>query len=134
VSEPHRLDGVERAGILARLAAELEPRSDVIFAYAYGSFVTADVFRDIDVAIWVAGAAGRLDVDLANELSRVTGYPVDVRVVNQAPMSFQFHVLRGQALVVHDDRLVADLIERTARTYHDQEPLARRAVREAFGT
>jgi hypothetical protein len=62
----------------------------------------------------------------------VTGYPVDVRVVNHAPLAFLFHVLRGRLLVAGDERLLADVIERTARAYHDRAPLVRRAVREAF--
>lgn len=57
---------------------------------------------------------------------------VDLRVVNNAPVSFLFHVLRGHPLLVRDERVLADLIERTARTYHDRAPLLRRATREAF--
>ena len=78
------------------------------------------------------GAGARTDVELAAGLSRVARYPVDVRMINQAPVAFLFNVFRGRLLFGGDERLLADLIERTARTYHDQAPLSRRATREAF--
>ena len=103
------------------------------FAYAFGSFLTQDAFRDIDVAIWTTPDAPRFaDVDLASRLSALTGVPVDVRRVNDAPVPFLFGVLRGRLLSVRDERVLSDLIERTARTYHDMAPLLRRATREAF--
>ncbi len=72
------------------------------------------------------------DLDLAVALSRVARFPVDVRLANRAPLSFLFHMLRGRLLIVNDERLLAKIIERTARLYHDQVPLVRRATRDAF--
>jgi hypothetical protein len=115
------------------LSQALAGRSDAVFAYVHGSFLGPDPFHDIDVAVWTGPSAwGRSDVELAVELSRATGYPVDVRIVNHASVAFLFHVFRGRPLLVRDERLLADLIERTARIYHDQAPLSRRATREAF--
>jgi uncharacterized protein len=129
----HRLPPGDRDLVLQRVSEVLAARTDIAFAYAHGSFIDREGFRDVDVAVWTSASPGRwTDVDLSVELSRVAGYPVDVRIVNQAPVSFLFHVLRGRALVVRDERFLADLIERTARTYHDRAPLLRRAVREAF--
>lgn len=128
----YRLAAEAREGVLAALTRKLAKRHEVSFAYVFGSFLQADGFRDIDVAVWLTGSDRHADLDLAAALSRVAGLPVDVRVANGAPISFLFHILRGRALVVHDERLLADLIERTARVYHDQAPLVRRATRDAF--
>ena len=57
---------------------------------------------------------------------------MDVRIANQAPLSFLFHALRGRLLIVRDEYLLADLMERTARGYHDVAPLLRQATRDAF--
>jgi predicted nucleotidyltransferase len=112
---------------------ELESRPGVRFAYAFGSFLQSDAFHDIDVAVWLNDDSDRhADLELAVALSRVTRLPVDVRVANRAPVSFLFRMLRGRPLVVHDELYLADLIERTARTYHDQAPLVRRATFDAF--
>jgi uncharacterized protein len=128
----YRLAAEARERVLAALTGELALRHEVSFAYVFGSFLQAEGFRDIDVAVWLTRPDRHADLDLAAALSRVAGLPVDVRVANQAPISFLFHILRGRALVVHDERLLANLIERTARLYHDQAPLVRQATRDAF--
>jgi predicted nucleotidyltransferase len=129
----HRLDGPGREAVLDKLAQALTRREDVVFAYVHGSFQQEEGFHDVDLAVWMNPAASeRLDLELGAELSEVVGFPVDVRVVNRASVAFLFHVVRGRLLLVRDERLLADLIERTARSYHDAAPLARRAVREAF--
>jgi predicted nucleotidyltransferase len=127
LEEPHRQD------LIATMSRELASRLDVSLAWVFGSFLEPGGFRDIDVAIWVdATADPRADLDLAVRLSRAAGFPVDVRVANQAPLRVLFHMLRGRLLLVRDDRLLADLIEGTARRYHDQAPLVRQATRDAF--
>jgi uncharacterized protein len=122
-----------RQRVLDRLTDTLAGHEPVVFAYAHGSFIRGDAFRDIDVAIWTTPAAGhRVDLELSVALSQAVGYPVDVRVVNHAPVPFLFHVLRGRLLLARDEPLLSDLMERTARTYHDMAPLLRLATREAF--
>lgn len=129
----HRLGADARDALIATLSEELASRSEVSFAYLYGSVLREDGFRDVDVAVWVTPLArGFADVDLAAHLSRRTGLPVDVRRINDAPLSFVFHALQGRLLCVQDELLLATLIERTARRYHDLAPILRRATREAF--
>jgi predicted nucleotidyltransferase len=133
MQRPHHLDPAERDAVVCALRDELAASPDIAFAYLFGSFVGEAAFRDVDVAIWTTAEAPRLlDVELATRLSSRIGLPVDVRRVNDAPVPFLFKVLRGRLLVSRDDRLLADLIERTARAYHDIAPLLRRATREAF--
>ena len=133
MARPYQLDAAGRVSVVRTLQDELAARPDIVFAYLFGSFVGEAAFRDVDVAIWTTADAPRLlDVELATRLSSRVGLPVDVRRVNDAPVPFLFNVLRGRLLVSRDDRLLADLIERTARTYHDIAPLLLRATREAF--
>lgn len=128
-----RVDREAREGLLVRLQGLLAGRPDVTFAFLFGSFLDRDEFRDIDVGIWTApSASSRVDVELAADASAALGVPVDVRRVNDAPVSFLFHVLRGRALVVRDEDMLAALMERTAREYHDGAPLVRRATQDAF--
>jgi predicted nucleotidyltransferase len=130
----YRLDQEQRDRLLARLGDELSRRSDVAFAVVFGSVLEPQGFHDIDVGVWTAGSAGpRIDVELAVSLSSVAGIPIDVRRLNDAPVPFLFHALRGRVVSVCDETLLADLMERTARDYHDRAPLLRRATAEAFG-
>jgi transcriptional regulator with XRE-family HTH domain/predicted nucleotidyltransferase len=134
ISRVHRAEPVAQQQIMAVLSRELAMRAEVSFALVYGSFLSGhDGFRDIDIAVWLDHGADRLaDVTLSADLSRLVGVPVDVRVANAAPVAFLFHMLRGRLLTVRDELLLADVMERTARQYHDQAPLLRRATRDAF--
>ncbi len=128
-----RMDSAARDRLIARLDAALSRRSDVSFGLVFGSLLDQDGFRDVDVGVWTTGAAGgREDVELAAALSGELGVLVDVRHLNDAPVPFLFHALRGRPVAVRDERLLADLMERTARDYHDRAPLLRRATIEAF--
>jgi len=133
MSHPHYLNTEARGRLVARLDAALSRRPDVLFGLVFGSFLDQDAFRDIDVGIWAAESAGpNVDVELAAALSEELGLPVDVRRLNDAPVPFLFQALRGHALAVRDEERLADLMERTARDYHDRAPLLRRATEEAF--
>jgi len=129
----HHFDTGAREALIATLGTELADRADVAFAYVFGSLLAGDSVRDIDVAIWTTEwADATADVELAVHLSRAIGLPVDVRRINDAPLSFRFHVFRGRLLLVRDELALSSLIEDTARAYHDIAPLMRRATRDAF--
>jgi hypothetical protein len=123
----------DRERALDRLGLVLAARPEVLVAFVYGSFVDADAFGDIDVGVFTSDAdSGRVDLELAVSCSNELGLPVDVRRVNDAPVSFLFHVLRGRPLVVRDERFVSNLMERIAREHCDRAPRLRLATREAF--
>lgn len=130
-------DAAERACVTRRLVAALEAEPDLDFAWLHGSFLAARKFHDIDVGIYLNSpteAHFRRGLDLAVRLDRASGFPVDVRVLNDAPVTFLFHVFReGRLLLRRNDELLADLRERTAREYLDMAPLLRRATIEAYG-
>jgi hypothetical protein len=60
--------------------------------------------------------------------------PVDVRALDEAPLAFRFHALRGRLLLSRDDERLAQTIEETTRSYLDIEPILRVATREAFAS
>lgn len=129
------MDAEAREALVEALVARLRGEADLLYAYLHGSFLDQPAFRDVDVAIHVADAAApgaRLALRLSGELSATLGVAMDVRAINDAPLSFKFHVLRGRPLMSRDDERLADAIETTARQYHDLEPLLRRATAEAF--
>jgi predicted nucleotidyltransferase len=126
----------ERREIERLLAIELANDPSVAFAYLYGSFVEPRPFRDIDVGVHlqtgnVNGATAAV-LELAQRLSKQAKIPVDVRVLNGAPVSFLYHVLQGKPLACRDETLLVDIMERTASQYLDLAPLVRRGAQEAF--
>ena len=131
-AEPAARERVKRT-----LTAALESEPDLEFAWLYGSFLSGAGFHDVDVGVHLNAAADvrfRRGLDLAVRLDRVTGFPVDVRVLNDAPVTFLFHVFReGRLLLGRNDERLADLMERTVREYLDMAPLLLRATIEAYG-
>ncbi len=133
----YRAEAAERARVTRAVTAALETEPDVVFAHLHGSFLTGDAFHDVDVGVHLAAAADRRlprALDLGGRLTHAAGFPVDVRVLGDAPIAFRFHVFRtGRLLLSRDDEGLADCMERTMRQYLDMAPLVRRAAVEAFG-
>ena len=121
-TDRHRVDEKTRKGILEQLEDYLSSREEVLFAYLHGSFAEGGKFRDVDVGIYTKEAvkAYTYESDLSHALSQCTGYPVEIRVINEAPVAFQMAVLRnGKVLVDRDEDLRTDFIEDVGRRYRE---------------
>jgi len=97
----------------------LMSRDEIVFAYIYGSFVSSRKFRDIDIAVFVdpkkVKSKDMLDYELELGSELVFPCPVDVHMLNNAPVSFQHNVFRtGKLLFSRDDIVLTDLIEQTS--------------------
>ena len=128
----------DRGQLSSRLARELDARSEVLLALLHGSFARGETFRDIDVAVWLdplrlsKDERFRFALDLSVELRLTLGHPIDVRVLNDAPLGFRYHALAGAALMVRDEEFLAELRARIWDEYLDFQPFARRYLREAL--
>ena len=113
----------------------LDAAPDLKFAWLHGSFLATSEFHDIDVGVHLDATSEewfRRGLDLAVRLGREAAFPVDVRVLNDAPVTFLFQVFReGRLPLSRNGERLAGLMERTVREYLDMEPLLRRATIEA---
>ena len=117
-------------------------KKEVMFAFLFGSFIdnteeTSLPFHDVDVGVFLSGLDKKESLyyalELSDELSLLVDVPVDVRVLNFAPVTFLFHVVRGKLIVDKDEEVRSDFMEHVVRHYLDMEPLFHRAVKEAYG-
>lgn len=105
------------------LAVLLEQRAEVVFAYLHGSVLEGLPYHDLDVGLYLepghpaAGAPYDYEMQVAVELTQALHFPVDVRVLNRAPLGFQHSVVQGELLLVRDGDRLADYIEDVARRY-----------------
>jgi hypothetical protein len=133
----YHLSKEQRARVAELLAAELSAGAELAFAYLYGSFATGEAFHDVDVGVYLRPPPPKARtlraLDLAQQLTGKVRLPVDVRILNAAPVTFLYHVFRGRLLVSHDDDLVGKVVERTIAQYLDIAPLLRHYTKEAFG-
>ena len=124
--------------VRCRLREALEAREEIVFAYLHGSFAEGPPFRDVDVAIYLdPTVAMTIDIfdyemSLSVELTRTFRFPVDVHVLNGAPLGFQHSVLQGEALLVCDEDKLTDFIERVSLEYMDFAYLGRRYLLEVL--
>ncbi len=118
-----------------RVGAVLAADRRVAFAFAFGSFAEDRPFHDIDVGVYFQDpVADRRLADLEARLAAAAGFPVDLVVLNDRPVTFVYHVFRGHALFARDEAQLTSALEQTMRDYFDIAPVLRQATREAFGT
>jgi predicted nucleotidyltransferase len=125
-----------REELLRRLAAEMERESAIGFAYLYGSLLDTDRVHDIDIGLYlrepIAKTGSAIAPELSARLTAMAEVPVDVRILNAAPLSFMYHVVRGRLLVCRDEALLTTILEDVARRYLDLAPLLRQGTKDAF--
>jgi predicted nucleotidyltransferase len=129
----------EKRAIVERIKAYLQSRPDILFAYLHGSFFSGGRFRDIDLAVFLKPSlvsALQVELEMEAELSKeVKKYPLEVRVLNQAPLSFRYNVIKhGEPIVVVDDDLRCDFMEATLSQYFDFAPFRERYLKEVLGS
>ncbi len=99
----YELDKESREKIIVKIKEFLSWRDEIVLAVIFGSFLSEEVFRDIDIAVYVKPVVrDYLDYKftLEEELTNITGYPVDVKILNEAPPVFTKNVLTtGRVLV-----------------------------------
>jgi predicted nucleotidyltransferase len=131
-----RYDQKVRKDLIAHRLARVE---GLVAAYLFGSQArgTASAASDVDVALLMTNAPktlGDLQLDVAADLERDIGLPVDVVVLNQAPSDLIHRVLRDGELLVENDRSARIRFEVRARNdYFDLAPVlhAYRRVRRS---
>lgn len=130
---------LDRDALIERLRSDLEGCPEILLAMLHGSFPRGGAFRDIDVAIWLGpalrspGERLRYALDLSVRLHLRLGRPIDVRVLNDAPLAFRYHALQGRPLVTREETFLDELRARTWDDYLDFQPFARQYLREALG-
>lgn len=132
----HTIRPEQREDLLVKLRVELEKTSGLRFAYVYGSVLESDRVHDVDVGIFlddpmVAQQMNTMDT-LSVTLSAAAGFPVDIRVLNEAPLPFLYHVLRGRLVLCRDETFLTDMLEDVARRYLDLAPFLRNGTKDAF--
>lgn len=122
--------------IVERLTRCLSEKKEILFAYLLGTFLTRDDFKDIDIGIYldpqkIPGIPGsdtlRYELELAVEMEDrikpgeiVKRYiPVDIKVINDAPVTFRYSVTKGKILFSKDENIREDFVCRTWQEYFD---------------
>src|SRR2546427_13152527 len=87
---------LSREQTVGRLQRELDARFEIVLALLHGSFPAGGTYRDIDVAVWLdpirlsRGERFRYAVDLSAPFHVPMASPIDVPVLNYAPLAVSY--------------------------------------------
>lgn len=128
----------KRSVILNKIKDLLAAKKEISFVYVHGSFIDGETFSDIDIAVYLSPMPAGTDsiyyeFALESAIEEQTGYPVDVRIINKAPLSFKFSVLRsGKCILEKDEDLRVAFQERTTSMYYDFAPFREQYLKEVL--
>jgi predicted nucleotidyltransferase len=114
----------------------LDQRSEIVFAILYGSAIENEQFADLDIALFLDRTAALPEQDLAysftlaDALETVLPYPIDIRILNEAPLPFCYNVSKGIPVVGQNSPRLWYFLERTWDDWFDFEPIAFQYIRE----
>ena len=105
---------------------------DVSAAYVFGSFIHHDDFNDIDVALLISKELNpytrfKFEMRVARELERriKPRFEFDVKILNHAPIEFQYEVLKkGKAVFLRDRTENVEYESETISNYLDFQTTA----------
>ncbi len=97
----YRISEGEREKILRKIKSLLEKDHEIILAFIHGSFRFNKPFRDIDIAVLLRDKerAFEYSVNKSVELEEEIGLPIDIHVLNDAPVTFRYHVVKNGILL-----------------------------------
>ncbi|WP_456471984.1 type VII toxin-antitoxin system MntA family adenylyltransferase antitoxin [Methanocaldococcus sp.] len=128
---------VSKEEIKKRIKKILAEKDEIIFAYLHGSF-NEIYFRDIDIAVYVDEnkVEDFLDYELklSTEIEKTVRLPVDVKVLNSAPLSFKYRAIKGELLVSKDEEVRLRFIEKILMEYLDFKPIEEKIIEEILTT
>ncbi len=118
--------------LLNKLEPELSARTEVLFAYLFGSAAggTANSLSDIDLAVYLdpnyrqRSRGYGYQSELITELSALLSTPVDLVILNTAPTVLKYQVIKNGILIFsRSNEARRGFHEKTVRDYLDLKPL-----------
>mgnify|MGYP001085751903 CR=1 FL=1 len=140
MQEYQSLEKAKKSIIIKNIRKALQERGGVDFAYLFGSFLSQNTFRDIDIAIFLRPEMFReesrfdIETEISDKLQEETGLSFelfDIKILNGAPESFLSEVFsRGRLLFARDRGSLTDTIERVSQFSLANEHIAEASFRE----
>ena len=126
---------VEKDKLIDRIASYLETECpDIKVAYLFGSFASNVYFADIDIGLLLELDNRNVltyEFNVEHALEKIIKLPVDIRVLNRAPLSFCYNVIKSKnVLLDRDSNFRAEFESRTLRQYFDFLPFQKRYLAE----
>ncbi|NYB53089.1 MAG: nucleotidyltransferase domain-containing protein [Methanobacteriaceae archaeon] len=130
----YQLSQLEKVSLKKKLSEKIRTHPEILFCYIHGSIMDSSWFRDVDLAVYLKEDSIEdvytYETKVSLELESLVGLPVDVKVLNVAPLSFQYQVSKGEVLFTRDEDTRTSFLERTWLLYLDLKPVREEYYRE----
>lgn len=134
------MDQARRSQIRTGIATALAAESGVVSAYLFGSTLSADSVGDVDVAVLLdperhdSQRSVDAQLHLTARLERILGIPVDVVILNDAPLGLRLAAVRGLVVYSRDDAKRQAFVEQTTLQAMDSAFLRRESLRDVLSS
>lgn len=131
----YKMDYKAKENIKSAIRKILKTKTEVGFAFLHGSFLEERSFHDIDVAVFISEDEIPDDffdyeLSLSSILEGRVRLPMDVKILNHAPLAFRYEVTRGEVIFSRDEEARLRFVENAWNQYLDYKPIAEYIVRE----
>lgn len=136
--KPYTVRKDQKGKIREKITDILKNKQEQVFAYLHGSFLEGN-FRDIDLAVYLNKSKDKKEMlehelSLEREVEEHIGFPVDVRILNHAPLPFRFTVIKeGTLLFSKNENVRSDFESLTFVEHHDFDFYRETYRRDALG-
>ena len=132
----HTITKREKEKITKTISSYLQQHREIFATYLFGSYVTGEPFGDIDLGVLVRNEPKNLleyEFELEIKLEELVKFAVDVRVLNNAPVTFVQNVIRhGKIIIDSKPNIRSDFESYILRKYFDIAPFRRRYLAEVI--
>ena len=134
--EKYSITKKKKNEIINIISSFLQQYREIFAAYIFGSFISDKSFADIDLGILIQRQPDNLleyEIGLEIKLDRLVKFEIDVRVLNNAPLSFVQNVLRhGQLIIDINPNRRADFENSVLKKYFDFSRFRRRYLEDVI--
>lgn len=125
-----------KSNIISSITNVLKNQEDIVFAYLFGSFVSEDIFQDIDIAIYTSKDPSLLLLgEIQTELEMAASRKIDIihlnNIISQNPALAHEIVSKGLILVDKEPLAQKNFKEKALISHFDNAELNRQ-MQEAF--
>jgi predicted nucleotidyltransferase len=118
---------MDKSSFLADIGTIVSRLKNVDVAYIFGSFLEGEEFNDIDIALLLSEDLDpykglKFSLKVAGELERQVKprFEFDIKILNNAPVEFQFEVIKkGSVIFSRDETRKVDYEFEVISTYLD---------------
>jgi len=131
-----RIEENKKKKIVQRIRKILSKQKKIMFSYLHGSFLNEQEFSDIDIGVYLDEKGIQeiepleFEICLSLEIEKSIRMPVDVKLLNLAPLSFRYQVSCGYPLFSRVDLKREEFLCKTWSEYFDFQPVAKIYLKE----